>query len=184
MLRRTLLADIHGNLEALQAVLADAQSQEVTEIYCLGDVIGYGPDPLACIDLAMTFEMTLLGNHDQAVLFDPDGFCPIALAAVLWTRRQIERSPQSTRYWDWLGERPFQWRETDRLYVHGSPRQPTNEYVFPETSSMNASWSRCSSVSKSIASKGTPTSPAFSPRTINSLRPRNAIMSSRCLPAR
>lgn len=147
-MRRALLADIHSNLEALEAVLADASEQQVGEIYCLGDVVGYGPDPVACIDLAMKFDLTILGNHDQAVIFEPDGFGPVALNAVHWTRQQLEQcpDPHAQQRLDWLLQLPKLHHELDRLYVYGSPREPTNEYVFPEDvfnqRKMNALFSR------------------------------------------
>ena len=74
MARRAIISDIHGNLEALNAVLADIESQGITEIFCLGDVIGYGPNPRECIDEIMQHKVCLLGNHDQGALFDPEGF--------------------------------------------------------------------------------------------------------------
>ena len=74
---KAIISDIHGNLEALQAVLDDISTQNVDEgVYCLGDVIGYGPNPRECIDLVMECKLVLLGNHDQGALFDPDGFNP------------------------------------------------------------------------------------------------------------
>ena len=74
-MRRALISDIHGNLEALEAVLSDIQAQGITEIFCLGDIVGYGPNPRECIDRVMeTCKVTLLGNHDQGAMFDPDGF--------------------------------------------------------------------------------------------------------------
>ncbi len=91
-MKRALISDIHANSEALQKVLEDIRQQGVTEIYCLGDIIGYGPNPCECLDQVMqTCEVTILGNHDQAALFDPDGFNPVALQAVYWTREQLER---------------------------------------------------------------------------------------------
>ena len=57
--KRAILSDIHGNLEALNAVLADIESQEVDEIFCLGDVIGYGPNPRECIDTVSYTHLTL-----------------------------------------------------------------------------------------------------------------------------
>ena len=73
--RRALISDIHGNLEALEVVLDDIKAQGITEIFCLGDIIGYGPNPRECIDRVMeTCKITLLGNHDQGAMFDPDGF--------------------------------------------------------------------------------------------------------------
>ena len=88
-MKRAIISDIHGNLEALKAVLSDIQGQFVDTIYCLGDVIGYGPNPAESLDLAMTFDCCLLGNHDQAVLCDPEGFSSGAEQAVYWTRAQL-----------------------------------------------------------------------------------------------
>src|SRR5271167_5270085 len=69
--RRALISDIHGNLEALEVVLSDIKSQGMTEILCLGDIIGYGPNPRECIDLVMdNCQVTILGNHDQGAMFD------------------------------------------------------------------------------------------------------------------
>ena len=89
-MNRVILSDIHGNLEALEAVLADIASQAIETIYCLGDIIGYGPNPRECVDRAMAFDLTVLGNHDQGALFDPEGFSSGAERAIFWTRRQLE----------------------------------------------------------------------------------------------
>ena len=62
-----ILSDIHGNLEALTAVLADIADRGIETIYCLGDVIGYGPNPRECMDLASKFHLCLLGNHDHCL---------------------------------------------------------------------------------------------------------------------
>jgi predicted phosphodiesterase len=137
VVKRALISDIHGNLEALYAVLDDIRSQGVTEIYCLGDVIGYGPNPCECLDEIMQrCRVCILGNHDQAALFDPDGFNPVALRAVYWTRDQLDSGPggvaKVNARWDFLGELPRMRNEDHSLFVHGSPREPTNEYVFPE----------------------------------------------------
>ena len=133
-MKRAIVSDIHGNLEALTAVLADIQSQGITEIYCLGDVIGYGPNPCECIDRVMQFGLCILGNHDQGALFDPDGFSSGAERAIFWTRSQLEanKNGEQTRRWMFLCELPRTHREGDHLFVHGSARSPLNEYVFPE----------------------------------------------------
>ena len=89
-MKRALISDIHSNLEAFEAVLADIKQQGITEIYCLGDIIGYGPNPRECIDLAMQCDVCLLGNHDQGALFDPEGFNTGAERAIFWTRDQLE----------------------------------------------------------------------------------------------
>jgi predicted phosphodiesterase len=133
---KALISDIHSNLEALQAVLEDIDKHDVKEIYCLGDIIGYGPNPRECIDQVMKCKMVLLGNHDQGAMFDPDGFNPPAERAIFWTRAQLE-SPSENKQrmqnrWDFLAERPRTFKENGFLYVHGSARNPLNEYVFPE----------------------------------------------------
>ena len=133
---KALISDIHSNLEALQAVLADIEQHNVHEIYCLGDIIGYGPNPRECIDLVRQCKLVLLGNHDQGAMFDPDGFNPPAERAIFWTRAQLE-SPADSRQnkedrWEFLAERPRVFKENGFLYVHGSARNPLNEYVFPE----------------------------------------------------
>lgn len=132
---RAIISDIHGNHEALQAVLADIREREIKEIYCLGDIVGYGPNPKECVDLVRkSCQVTLLGNHDQGALFDPEGFNAGAERAIFWTRHTLEsgNSLENERRWEFLGELPRVHRETDLLFVHGSPRNPLNEYVFPE----------------------------------------------------
>lgn len=137
-MKRAIISDIHGNFEALTAVLGRIGDICVDEVICLGDIIGYGPDPLKCLDTVIErCQMTILGNHDQAAIFDPDGFNPVAMKAIYWTRQQLENDEsdleQADRRWDFLGELPRRHDEGEYLFVHGSPRDPTNEYVFPET---------------------------------------------------
>ena len=133
---KAIISDIHGNLEALQAVLADIKAQNIAEVYCLGDVVGYGPNPRECIDLVMDCKLVLLGNHDQGAMFDPDGFNASAERAIFLTRAQLESSPEPRtareKRWEFLAERPRSFRENGHLFVHGSARNPLNEYVFPE----------------------------------------------------
>ena len=135
-MKRALISDIHSNFEALQAVLEDIRSQDISEIYCLGDIIGYGPNPCECIDEIMKVDACLLGNHDQGALFDPEGFNSGAERAIFWTRNQLESQggtpEQRAARWDFLGELPRNRRDDGYLYVHGSARNPLNEYVFPE----------------------------------------------------
>ncbi len=135
-MRRALISDIHGNLEALEVVLEDIKSQGIGEIYCLGDIIGYGPNPRECIDRVMeSCSISLLGNHDQGAMFDPDGFNIGAERAIFWTREQLElpadRSANEKR-WEFLGMLPRTHKLEPFLFVHGSPRNPLSEYVFPE----------------------------------------------------
>jgi diadenosine tetraphosphatase ApaH/serine/threonine PP2A family protein phosphatase len=133
---KAILSDIHSNLEALQAVLRDIAQLDVADIYCLGDIVGYGPNPRECLELAMEFQLTLLGNHDQGAMFDPKDFNPTAERATFWTRDQIDapvRNRQAAdRRWEFLAELPLTHREGNVLYVHGSPANPLHEYTFPE----------------------------------------------------
>jgi len=71
---RAIISDVHGNLEALQAVLAEMPRQRVTSVYNLGDTVGHGPNPIECLDLAMGMGVVLLGIFDHGALFDTDGF--------------------------------------------------------------------------------------------------------------
>jgi len=134
--KRAIISDIHSNLEGFEAVLADIASQEITEVYCLGDIVGYGPNPRECIDLAMQSQVCLLGNHDQAALFDPEGFNTGAERAIFWTRDQLEvpngDADKTARRWQFLSELPRTHREGPFTFVHGSVRNPLSEYVFPE----------------------------------------------------
>ncbi len=133
---KAIISDIHSNLEALQAVLADIQRHNVTEMYCLGDIVGYGPNPRECVDLVMKCQMVLLGNHDQGAMFDPEGFNASAERAIFWTRDQLEAPGENLKFkqgrWEFLAQRPRNFRENGMLFVHGSARNPLNEYVFPE----------------------------------------------------
>lgn len=136
MSRTAILSDIHGNLSALESVLADVAEQKVDRIVCLGDVVGYGPNPCECLDQVSTFEFCVLGNHDSSALFDPEGFNAAAEQAIFWTRDRLEHSSDgvdaSRRRMEYLCYLPRTVREGNILFVHGSPRGPTNEYVFPE----------------------------------------------------
>ena len=109
-MRRAVISDIHGNLEALEVVLNDIKAQGISEIYCLGDIIGYGPNPRECIDRVMeNCTVTLLGNHDQGAMYDPDGFNIGAERAIFWTRSQLESGGERSlreKRWEFLGELP------------------------------------------------------------------------------
>jgi hypothetical protein len=69
---RAIFSDVHGNLEALQAVLAELPRQHATSVYNLGDTTGHSPNPIECLDLAMGRGVVLLGFYDHGILFDPD----------------------------------------------------------------------------------------------------------------
>jgi len=129
-----LISDIHSNTEALTPVLNDIKSQGVTDIVCLGDLVGYGPNPAEIVDHAIGWRIVLMGNHDEAVVKEAYGFNPVAKAAVAWTREQLKPGFFSSRAkkdrWTFLCHLPLTHKEDGILYVHGSPRDPTMEYIL------------------------------------------------------
>jgi len=131
-----IISDIHGNATALKAVLEDIRRQGISTIYCLGDIVGYGPRPTDCIDLVRKHcQVAICGNHDVAVLTQAFGFHKYAREAIDWTRDQVKPTATSlwpTRArWDFLRNLPDRHEEKEGrvLYVHGSPRDPVMEYV-------------------------------------------------------
>lgn len=134
-MRTAIVSDIHGNFEALTAVLRDITSQNCDRIICLGDVVGYGPNPCECLDMVMTMSACVLGNHDYGALIDPEGFSTAAEQAIFWTRKQLESSPNKVdaqKRLEYLARLPRTIMDGNFLFVHGSVRNPLNEYVFPE----------------------------------------------------
>jgi len=135
--RTAIVSDIHSNIEALEAVLDDIHEHECEEIICLGDLLGYGPSPRQVIKIAMDlFEFTLLGNHEEGILYQPVGFNWKAEASAWWTKDQL-KSPhypahENRKYWTYLEQMPRFATHGDVLYVHASPIDPTREYVMPE----------------------------------------------------
>jgi diadenosine tetraphosphatase ApaH/serine/threonine PP2A family protein phosphatase len=123
-----VITDIHANLPALEAVLASAEKRRVSEIWCLGDVVGYGADPDGCTELVRErCDACLVGNHDLAVLgeLDIDSFSEAAAAAVDWTRERIGEGAL-----EYLRElAPTLQRKGIGLF-HASPRDPVWEYVL------------------------------------------------------
>ena len=132
-----VLSDIHGNLEALQAVLSEIERQDVDAIYCLGDLIGYGPDPLPCIEIAMKWEVVLQGHFDQSSLGEDDlpGFAAArhARKTILRFREQLKSHPRRQAIWEFMKERPERFTNGGAQFVHGTLRDPLHEYLFPES---------------------------------------------------
>lgn len=129
-----IISDIHSNLEALTAVLANIDSRGIKRIICLGDVVGYGPNPLECMDIVMQrCEFSLMGNHDFAIFYEPANFNQVAEGAAYWSRSQFDSDPDVERRnkrWRYLGSMPTRMANDRFVCFHGSPRKPVNEYVF------------------------------------------------------
>lgn len=126
-MRILLLSDIHANLVALEAVLRAAPPYDA--VWCLGDVVGYGPRPNECVARLRQLEaLTLTGNHDRAALGNVplELFRDVARQALEWTQNVL--TPENAA---WLAARPsvHQLRTLDLTLVHGSPRDPIWEYI-------------------------------------------------------
>jgi diadenosine tetraphosphatase ApaH/serine/threonine PP2A family protein phosphatase len=132
-----LLSDIHANWIALEAVLSDLAAQDgVEDVICLGDVVGYGPEPDRCLEhVRSSGWLTLVGNHDRACT-DPTvlgWFNADAAAAVRWTITQL-----NSEQLDWLRALPERGERAGSQLVHASPRDPVYEYILDsETAEAN-----------------------------------------------
>ncbi len=128
-MRYAIIADIHANLTAFMAVLVDIEQKgEVEELWCLGDIIGYGPDPHQCIELLRKAQhICVAGNHDLAAIgeIDTSDFNPDAAAACEWTAGQLNAADRV-----YIKNLPLAIERDDFTLVHGSPRQPIWEYVL------------------------------------------------------
>jgi predicted phosphodiesterase len=127
-MRVLLISDIHANLLALDAVLASTKDHDA--VWCLGDIVGYGPAPNECIERLRGLEpVCLAGNHDWAALgkLDVREFNPDARRAIEWTQSVLKSENR-----EWLLQMPEikSLRETDITLVHGSPRHPIWEYIL------------------------------------------------------
>jgi predicted phosphodiesterase len=127
--RVAILADIHANLPALEAVLATTADIGVTEYVLLGDVVGYGPHPEACVERVAQLPLlaAVRGNHDQAVVSgEPElGMRPMAQASLVWTQTQLSVASKA-----WLGALPTFWRQGPIMAVHGSLLDPQHMYGY------------------------------------------------------
>ena len=131
-----VVSDIHSNLSALQAVLSDLPA--VDEVWCLGDIVGYGPDPNECLQTILGLKhLAIAGNHDWAAvgLADLRDFNADARAAALWTAAQLSEANKEI-----IRRLPRELAVGDFTLVHGSPRDPIWEYIVsPSQAAMNLS---------------------------------------------
>jgi predicted phosphodiesterase len=128
-MKYAVIADIHGNLEALEVVLADAREQKCTHYCCVGDVVGYGANPKECLDIVRGMNIPVVkGNHDEYCSTEEDleGFNPHAAEAVVWTRKQLTDDDRR-----WLRELKYVRLVASFSMVHATLDQPERwGYVF------------------------------------------------------
>ena len=128
-MRYAILADIHANLAALTAVLEDIKGKDgVDELWCLGDIVGYGPEPGECIKLLRQYNpVCVAGNHDLGAVgkLELSYFNPAAAEACQWSAEKL--NPVDARY---LEDLPKTVQKGDFLLAHGSPMEPVMEYVM------------------------------------------------------
>lgn len=126
-----IVSDIHSNIQALDAVLADAEQRTpIDRVWCLGDIVGYGGDPGPVIAALRAREaLVVAGNHDRAAcdLMSTDEFNPVAARAVAWTAERLSHDGQQ-----WLGGLPLTAISGDWTLAHGSLRAPEWEYLLDE----------------------------------------------------
>ena len=127
-MRALIVSDVHSNFEALESVLTDARSRGgFDQVWSLGDVVGYGPDPGACIDLLLRHDLrAVAGNHDLAAIgrLSLEAFNPYAAAANRWTAGQL-----TAEHVEHLAGLELRLELDEFTVVHGSPRDPIWEYV-------------------------------------------------------
>ncbi len=138
-MRIAVLSDIHANLEALATALKVAGEHKADSVICLGDVVGYGPDPAACIDLIRTTcEACVLGNHDEAVAFDK------GLDVLPSDAQTVVRMHQRTlgeNHMEWLRALPLRYDAHGASFVHSSPDDPGAWHRLESFRSMQAQFS-------------------------------------------
>lgn len=130
-MRFAILSDIHANLEALNAVLADAQAQACTHYVCLGDVVGYNANPSECVKIIQELECPVVkGNHDEqaSIIASIEGFNELAEEAIDWTRNQLSADDKA-----WLADLRLTRQVRDFTIVHATLDTPGQwDYVFDD----------------------------------------------------
>ena len=107
-----IISDLHSNREALEAVFAHIQSLGISSVYCLGDVIGYGPEPEFCVELVRGHaQLCLMGNHDEGLFRDASDFNPHARGALEYTKERMQPS------WFSLSEKKARWKWLEELVL-------------------------------------------------------------------
>jgi diadenosine tetraphosphatase ApaH/serine/threonine PP2A family protein phosphatase len=130
--RIAVISDIHGNWHAFEAVLADIERERLDEVWCLGDIVGYGPQPNRCVEAARErSHICLIGNHDLAAIgrVALDDFSPDAAVSAAWTAENLDEGART-----FLEQLEPKGERGGAELFHGSPRDPVWEYILSEPS--------------------------------------------------
>ena len=121
-MRIAVISDVHSNLPAFEAVLQEIERQKVDTVYCLGDTVGYGADPVACLELTRQHcQQSVLGNHDLAVA-SGDGLSYLPGAGQVAAKHNAQQLSENQRRW--LADQPLVWSEGSCTLAHASPGHP------------------------------------------------------------
>ncbi len=132
-----IISDVHANYDALEAVLAEIDNLKPEAILCLGDVVGYGPEPVRCVDeVRRRCDVTLCGNHDYALVYGAEAFSPLARASIESQRKlmmpsaaQGQADEDRRERWEFLKGLSYRHVRSEMLFVHAAPRNPVTEYL-------------------------------------------------------
>jgi predicted phosphodiesterase len=134
-MRQAIISDIHANSDALKAVLDDIAHRGIEDVICLGDIVGYGPEPAECLTMVrQSCRAVLMGNHDYALLTVPYGFNKVAAEAIACHRSMLKGMcldhARCEAHLEFMKNLPMKLEENGALYVHASPRDPLVDYVL------------------------------------------------------
>ncbi len=132
IMKLAIISDIHSNLEALETVLKEIERQKVDKIYCCGDVVGYGANPNECLEILKQRSISsVMGNHDWAVINENTNWFNVnAAQAIFWTIDNLKED--NLEFLQKFPEKSaMKVKDYRILMVHGSPRNPIWEYVYP-----------------------------------------------------
>ncbi len=126
-----IISDIHGNLEALRETFSYIDKEKIDTVYCLGDIVGYGPNPNECVEIVRNrCKSIVLGNHDAAAsgALDISRFNLNARNAIIWTGKKLKEENRN-----YLENLPYIYKDQDLFFVHASPKNPERwTYVFSD----------------------------------------------------
>jgi predicted phosphodiesterase len=130
-----ILSCVHANLPALETVLDDIAARGIERLVSLGDIVGYGSHPRECLGLLRGVDVSIMGNHEEAILFHGEDFNPKARQSLQETKDALDsprfRPEDNLDLWHVLRAMQQVVEVGDVMYCHASPRVPTREYVVP-----------------------------------------------------